>query len=80
MDTSRIVSALAEYRRADGRHQVVEVVGADLDVGNTFPVPRAEPYGVLIDESTMGVLGAFRGGEIAINQRRARVAWSRRGL
>jgi putative ABC transport system permease protein len=76
--TSRIITAMAEYRKPDGRHQMVALVGADPEVGAAFPVPYVrgargviEPAGVLVDRSGAELLGAS--GEIEINQRRAHV-------
>lgn len=76
---SRIVTAVAEFREADGRHQAVALVGADPDVGPEFPLPRvgasgAAPDGVLVDGSNARLLGVgILPQETQINQQRARV-------
>ncbi len=80
--TSRILTSMAEYRRPDGTHQMVALVGADPEVGSAFPVPYLDggrsgvldPDGILIDRSNAVLLGSGGQGEVEINRRRAHVA------
>ena len=76
--TGRIATSMVQYRRPDGTHQVVSLVGADPNVGSSFPVPYAtgskgviEPDGVLIDRTSAELLGAGHSSEIEINNMRA---------
>jgi len=76
--TTRIATSMVQYRRPDGTHQVVALVGADPNVGPSFPVPYAtgsrgviEPDGVLIDRTSAQLLGVDRSSEIEINKMRA---------
>jgi putative ABC transport system permease protein len=78
--TSRIVTGMAEFRKPDGRSQMIALVGADPEAGPNFPIPYLrgargvlEPEGLLIDRSSAGLLGNGEG-EIEINRRRAHVA------
>jgi putative ABC transport system permease protein len=75
---SRIVSSMAMYRKPDGRHQMIALVGADPEVGASFPVPFVhgsrgvlEPDGILVDRSGADLLEIAGPGEIEINNRRA---------
>jgi putative ABC transport system permease protein len=75
--TTRIATSMVQYRRPDGTHQVVTLVGADPNVGPSFPIPYAaggnvvEPDGVLIDRTSEPLLGVGRSAEIEINKMRA---------
>jgi len=77
-DTSRILTGMAEFRKPDGNHQTIALVGADLEAGAGFPVPYIgnaqgvlDPEGVLVDRSATQLLGAGAHGEIEINRKRA---------
>ncbi len=77
----RIITSFAEYRKPDGKHQLVALVGADPEVGRRFPVPRVngsitalEPDGLLVDESNTALLDLRElPSDVEINGRRARV-------
>ena len=76
--TSRIVTGFAEYKKPDGAHQPVALVGADATVGAAFPVPQvsgaAEPDTLFVDETNRGVLSLYRIPlDTEINRRRARI-------
>jgi putative ABC transport system permease protein len=76
--TSRIVTAFAEYKKPGGAHQPVALVGADPTAGRGFPVPQvggaAEPDTLFVDESNREVLSLDALPlETEINRRRARV-------
>ena len=43
--TTRVVMAMAEYRKPDGAHQMIALVGADPEAGAAFPVPYV--YGLI---------------------------------
>ncbi len=80
---SRIVTAMAQYRQADGKHQVIALVGADPGLGPAFPVPRAAlgVNSVLVDRSNLSLLGVRRVPlEAEINRRRARVVGETAGF
>src|SRR5947209_7689414 len=42
METSRIVTRILPFRRADGDQQLVTLVGADPGVGPRFPLPTVQ--------------------------------------
>ena len=77
--TSRVVTGMVEYRKPDGTHQIIDLIGADPEVGPVFPMPyvresRAaiDPDGVLIEKTSAGLLGIGTG-EIEINRLRVHV-------
>ena len=88
VETSRISMALAQFRKPNGDHQTVALVGADPGVGKAFPVPYlngmhgvVEPESLLVDESNVdGLQVAPVPAEVEINQRRARVSGVVRGF
>lgn len=78
--TSRICTRLVEFRMADGRHQLVALVGADPSAGPRFPLPLVagqaaiEPDALLVDQSNVGLLDINHfPADVEINQQRARV-------
>src|SRR5689334_15147052 len=77
--TSRIITGMVEYRKPDGTHQVIDLIGADPEVGKDFPMPyvrdsRAviDPDGVVIESTSAGLLGIGTG-DIEINRLRVHV-------
>jgi putative ABC transport system permease protein len=85
---SRVSVAFANYRKPDGQHQTVVLVGADPNVGSRFPLPYLpysqgvlEPEAVVIDESNAHILGADTfPTHIEINGRRGHVSGKVRGF
>jgi len=85
---SRVSVAFANYRKPDGEHQTVVLVGADPNVGSRFPLPyfansrRAlEPEAIVVDESNTDSLGVRTfPTHIEINGRRAHVSGEVRGF
>ncbi len=79
--TSRICTRLVQFRMADGRHQMVALVGADTTVGAEFPLPRIsgspaalEPESLLVDASNVRLLDIARVPlAVEVNQQRATV-------
>lgn len=81
-DASRICTRLVQFKKTDGNHQLVALVGADPAAGSTFPVPRLAdspsaiaPEALLIDRSNSEQLGVAQPLplEVEINAQRARV-------
>jgi putative ABC transport system permease protein len=71
--TSRIISGMVEYTKPDGTHQIIDLVGADREVGRGFPIPYVkgshdaiDPDGVIIESASASLLGIGTG-EIEIN-------------
>jgi putative ABC transport system permease protein len=85
---SRVSVAFANYRKPDGGHQTVVLVGADPNVGSRFPLPyladsqRAlEPEAIVVDETNTDALGVRTfPTPIEINSRRAHVSGKVRGF
>src|SRR6185295_5364564 len=70
---------MVEYRKPDGTNQIIDLIGADPEVGSEFPMPHVrgsrstiDPDGVLI-ESTSSTLLGIGTGEIEISGQRAHV-------
>ena len=79
--TSRICTRLVQFRKTDGSHQLVALVGADSDVGK-LPVPRVsgdsdaiQPEALVVDKSNAQLLNvaARLPLDVEINEQRARV-------
>jgi putative ABC transport system permease protein len=85
---SRVSVAFANYRKPDGQHQTVVLVGADPTLGSRFPLPYLpnspgvlEPEAIVIDESNADSLGVDTfPTHIEINGRRAHVSGKVRGF
>jgi putative ABC transport system permease protein len=85
---SRVSVAFANYRKPDGQHQIVVLVGADPNVGSRFPLPylpdsqaALEPEAIVVDESNADSLGIHTfPTHIEINGRRAHVSGKVRGF
>jgi putative ABC transport system permease protein len=85
---SRVSVAFANYRKPDGLHQTVVLVGADPNVGSRFPLPHLpdsqgalEPEAIVVDESNADSLGVDTfPTHIEINGRRAHVSGKVRGF
>jgi len=80
--TSRICTKLVQFRKKDGSHQLVALIGADSDVGRQFPIPRVlgdsgavPPEALLVDASNTQALNvtAQLPFEVEINEQRANV-------
>jgi putative ABC transport system permease protein len=79
--TSRICTRQAQFRKTDGEHQLVVMIGADSRVGADFPIPRnvigpsaRDPEALLIDSSNARLLNVGRVPlDVEVNDRRARV-------
>jgi putative ABC transport system permease protein len=88
VSVSRMWMAFAEFRKTDGSHQTVALVGADANAGSELPLPsrgdRApyiEPYALTIDASTRSILGVTATPmEVELNGHRARVVREVRGF
>lgn len=79
-DTSRICTRQVQFRKPDGDHQLVIVVGADSQVGPQFPMPHlggsaaVEPEGLLVDSSNATLLNVSRTPlDVELNNMRAHV-------
>src|SRR5438874_736502 len=78
-----VCTRAAQFRKADGSHQVVALIGADSDAGPRVPTPGPgvfanarsnEPEGLLVDYSNARMLNVTRvPQDVEVNQRRARV-------
>ena len=85
---SRVSVAFANYRKPDGQHQTVVLVGADPTVGSRFPLPYLpdspgvlDPEAIVIDESNADGLGVDTfPANIEINSKRAHVSGTARGF
>jgi putative ABC transport system permease protein len=80
--TSRISTNFAQFRKTDGTHQLVALVGADADVGRQFPIPHLPgdtgaiaPEALLVDQSNAELLNIppQLPVDVEINDQRARV-------
>ena len=80
--TSRICTRLVQFRKSDGSHQLVALVGADSDVGPGFPMPRVdhdsnaiEPEALVVDKSNSMILNvaAPLPLDVEVNEQRAHV-------
>lgn len=80
--TSRICTRLVQFRKKDGSHQLVALVGADSDVGPRFPIPHlagetgaVPPEALLVDNSNVQTLNvaAQLPADVEINEQRAHV-------
>ena len=87
--TSRICTKLVQFRKKDGSHQLVDLVGADSDVGRQFPIPRVAgesgpvpPEALLVDNSNAEILNvaAQLPAEVEINEQRAQVVGKTSGF
>jgi putative ABC transport system permease protein len=77
--TSRIVTGMVEYRKPDGTNQIIDLIGADPEVGRRFPMPYVrgsqtalDPEGVLVENTSASLLGIGTG-EMEINRLRVHV-------
>jgi putative ABC transport system permease protein len=84
---SRMSAAFAEYRKPDGSHQTVALVGMDGWAGDRLPHPfqgledSLTPDAVAVDSTTSAFLGiSTLPGEVEINGKRARVVRVVRGF
>jgi putative ABC transport system permease protein len=79
-ETDRVCMAFAVYRAPNGKQQVVALVGADPNVGKSFPVPDVpglaeEPDAVFYDVSDRSLIGVTTlPAEVEVNRRRAVIA------
>src|SRR5258708_28114597 len=79
---SRVSVAFVNYRKPDGQHQTVVLVGADPNVGSRFPLPyfadsrkALEPEAIVVDESNTDTLGVRTfPTHIELNGKRAHVS------
>jgi putative ABC transport system permease protein len=80
--TSRICTRVVPFRKTDGSHQLVDLVGADADVGRQFPIPHVQgdsavvqPESIVVDSSNAELLNvaARLPQDVEINEQRARV-------
>jgi putative ABC transport system permease protein len=79
---NRVSVAFANYRKPDGQHQTVVLVGADPNVGSRFPLPylpdsqkTLEPEAIVVDDTNTESLGVDAlPTSIEINGRRAHVS------
>jgi len=84
--TSRVVMAMAEYRKPNGEHQMIALVGADPEAGREFPIPYVrssrvlDPDGILVDVSNTSLLNARNNSEIEINRQRAHITGEVQGF
>ena len=85
---SRLIIVFPMYRRPDGRHRMVALVGADPGVGPRFPLPLVhgsaeamEPDTAVVDESDLTTLGipSFPQ-EAQVNRRRITLLGQRKGF
>jgi putative ABC transport system permease protein len=80
-ETGRVCMAFAVYTRPSGKQQVIALVGADPNVGNSFPIPRvngrfeeASPDAVAYDGSDQDLIEvSYLPQEVEINRRRAKI-------
>lgn len=78
---SPICTRLVEFRKPNGSHQAVVLIGADPGVGAAFPTPHVvghshalEPEGLLVDNSNLALLNVTRFPlEVEVNEMRAKV-------
>jgi putative ABC transport system permease protein len=85
---SRVSVAFANYRKPDGQHLTVVLIGADPTVGSRFPLPylpnsqgALEPEAILVDESNADSLGVHSFPmPVEINGRRAHISGNARGF
>jgi putative ABC transport system permease protein len=80
--TSRICTRLVQFRKTDGSHQLVALVGADSDVGRQFPMPHVagdstaiQPDALVVDKSNLELLNVASRlpQDVEVNDQRARV-------
>jgi len=79
---SRVSVAFANYRKPDGQHETVVLIGADPTVGSRFPLPYVpgsqgalEPEAIVVDETNADTLGIHTfPTHIEVNDRRAHVS------
>ena len=79
---SRVSVAFANYRKPDGQHETVVLIGADPTVGSRFPLPYVpgsqgalEPEAIIVDETNTDTLGIHTfPTHIEVNDRRAHVS------
>jgi putative ABC transport system permease protein len=87
--TSRICTGVVPFRKNDGSHQLVDLIGADSDVGSQFPVPHLrgesaviQPEAVVVDKSNAELLNvaARLPQDVEINEQRAQVVGETSGF
>jgi len=86
--TSRLMVSFPMYRRPDGSHRTVALVGADPGVGSRFPLPleagsadAIEPDTAVVDRSDLAALGLSTfPQEAQINRRRVTLLGYREGF
>jgi putative ABC transport system permease protein len=87
--TSRICTRLVQFRKTDGSHQLVDLVGADSDVGREFPIPHVSgdsnaiaPEALVVDKSNAELLdvAAHLPLDVEVNEQRARVVGQTSGF
>jgi putative ABC transport system permease protein len=82
LNATRVAVGFAQYRKPDGSHQVITLIGADPAAGSGFPVPSVarfaaaiRPESLLIDRNNAEVLSAVRVPlDVEVNRHRARIA------
>jgi putative ABC transport system permease protein len=85
VETSRILTNFARFRKPDGHTQFVSIIGAEPGSGLEVYLPSSTgkvriPDGVWIDESHAGLLGIGRfPQDVEINRRRSKVLGAVRG-
>lgn len=88
--TSRICTRLVQFRKSDGSHQLVALIGADPEVGKQFPMPHLpgssgaiSPQALLVDASNVQLLKVATHRlpqDVEVNEQRARVVGSTSGF
>jgi putative ABC transport system permease protein len=87
--TSRICTRLVQFRKTDGSRQLVDLVGADSDVGRQFPIPHVsgdsnaiEPEALVVDKSNTELLNvaAHLPMDVEVNEQRAHVVGQTTGF
>jgi len=79
---SRVSVAFANYRKPDGQHETVVLIGADPTVGSRFPLPYVpgsqgalDRKAIVVDETNADTLGIHTfPTHIEVNDRRAHVS------
>jgi putative ABC transport system permease protein len=86
--TTRVCTRLAQFRMADGRRQMVALVGADPTVGTRYPLPYAsdrhsgiQPQALIVDSSNLALLDIrSMPQDVEINEQRASVIGAATGF